>query len=102
MKLTEKQLRNIINDVLNEDMDPATATRTGGPPPLPKKQAPASAALPQKGALNKFKADVNMMADAASRVKEAVDGANTKEALRWLEKVVSFATSAQGVLKARG
>ena len=70
-----------------------------GPPPLPARaqgaQAPASAALPQRGALNKFKADVNMAIDAANKVKENVDSANTKEALRWLDKVIAFATSAK-------
>lgn len=79
----------------------ATTPAKKAPPPLPaaaKAQQPASAALPQKGALNKFKADVNMAVDAASKVKEAVDAANTKEALRWIEKLIGFATSAKSVL----
>ena len=112
-KLRISELRDIIRSVLEEDvgqfqMPPSAHTllnrgpeQRKGPPPLPaaaKKQQPASAALPQKGALDKFKADVNMTADAASRVKAAVDAADTKEALRWLDKVISYATSAKSNL----
>lgn len=101
------ELRALVRSVLEEDMGGMKPTMTpsahamlntgskGGPPPLPGKK-PASAALPAKGALNKFKADVSMMADAAARVKAAVDAADTKEALRWLEKVAAFAASAKG------
>lgn len=39
-----------------------------------------------------------MAVDAVSRVKANVDAANTKEALRWLDKVIQFATSAKRVL----
>ena len=109
------ELRAIIRDILKEDMagfntgmtpqmhamlnNPGTAGKSK-PPPLPSgaQKQPASAALPQKGALNKFKADVNMAADAVSKAQAAIEGANTKEALRWLDKLISFATSAKGSL----
>lgn len=110
-KIRIDELREIIRQVLEEDMAgykmPASASAllsTGqvqrpSPPPLPPgAQKPASAALPQKGALHKFRADVNMTVDAAGRVKAAVESANTKEALRWLDKVIAFATSAKGTL----
>ncbi len=109
------ELRALIRDILQEDMagfasgltpqahailnksDNTAGKRT--PPPLPTAaQKPASVALPQKGALNKFKSNVNMAVDAANRVKEAVDGANTKEALRWIDKLITFATSAKDSL----
>lgn len=109
------ELRAIIRDILKEDMagfntgmSPQThamlnnpvSTGKSKPPPLPpgaQKQA-SSAALPQKGALNKFKADVNMAIDAASKTQAAIEAANTKEALRWLDKLIGFATSAKGSL----
>lgn len=117
MKIRISELRDIIQNVLEEDMagytgmtpqahgmlntnpNAANAAKKG-PPPLPAaaKKQPASAALPQKGALTKFKADVNMAADAASRVKAAVEQANTPEALRWLDKMIAFATSAKANL----
>lgn len=83
--LNEEGLRDLIEQVMNEDMNPG--------------RRPASASLPQKGALHRFKANVNMMADASSRARDAVESANTKEALRWLDKVISFATSARDSLK---
>ena len=105
-KIRISELREIIQSVIEEDMTNFMRPQrpAAQPPPLPPgvpngpKAAPASAALPQKGALNKFKADVNMAVDAANRVKEHVDAANTKEALRWLDKVIQFATSAKGTL----
>lgn len=114
-KLRISELRDIIRDVIEEDVAGFGQKPRAVPPPLPPKrpapvqqqatpqqapaaQKPASAALPQKGALNKFKADVNMTADAAARVKAAVDAADTKEALRWLDKVIAFATSAKSNL----
>jgi hypothetical protein len=102
------ELKALIRSVIEEDVPPlagqnAAAKAPGAPPPLPNKAAaqgqnPASAALPKPGALNKFKADVNMAADAAMRVKQNVDSANTKEALRWLDKLIQFATSAKSQL----
>lgn len=111
-----QEIRALIRSILNEDMagfktgltpqmhamlnNPGSVGKSK-PPPLPvaaQKQQPASAALPQKGALNKFKADVNMAADAATKAKAAVESANTKEALRWLDKLIGFATSAKGTL----
>lgn len=107
-KIRISELREIIQSVIEEDMTNFMRPQrpAAQPPPLPPgapnarkaAPAPASAALPQKGALNKFKADVNMAVDAANRVKEHVDAANTKEALRWLDKVIQFATSAKGTL----
>jgi len=114
MKIDLKTLRAVIREVLNEyEMDPAARGLLNvgpqakkGPPPLPPgapgaKPAPASSALPQKGALNKFKADVNMAVDAANRVKQNVENANTKEALRWLDKMIQFANSAKGTLNVK-
>ncbi len=112
------ELRAIIRDILlQEDMagfntgmtpqmhamlnNPGSPAGKSKPPPLPpgaQKQQPASAALPQKGALDKFKTDVNMAVDAASKVKASMDATNTKEALRWLDKLIGFATSAKGSL----
>jgi len=85
---------------LNEDMMPAGMHPSVGdrkaPPPLPGKK-PGGGAPNLKG----FKADCNMMTDAASRVKQILDAGqgDTKEALRWLDKVVQFAQSAQKNLK---
>lgn len=112
MKIDLKTLRAVIQEVLNEyEMDPAARgllnvgpqAAKKGPPPLPAGApgAKASSALPQKGALNKFKADVNMAVDAANRVKQNVEQANTKEALRWLDKMIQFANSAKGTLNVK-
>lgn len=115
MKIDLKDLRALIQEVISEyEMDPKARgllnvgpqggqqRPKGTPPPLPaaakKPTGPASAALPQKGALNKFKADVNMAVDAANRVQQNMEQANTKEALRWLDKMIQFATSAKGSL----
>jgi hypothetical protein len=65
------------------------------------KQQPASAALPQNNALGKFKADVNMAVDAAQRVQQNIQQSNTKEALRWLDKMIGFATSAKTSLNVK-
>lgn len=69
------------------------------PPPLPAaakaQQKPASAALPGKDALTKFKSSLNMAADAGARAKQASEQANTKEALRWLDKTIEYATAAK-------
>jgi hypothetical protein len=75
------------------------------PPPLPKAaqqqaQKPASAALPQNNALGKFKSSLNMAADAGARAKQASEAANTKEALRWLDKMIEYATAAKKTLGA--
>lgn len=97
MKLTEKTLRRIINEVMNEDLAPA--------PPVdptnaeaPQAKRPGSARAPD---LKGFKANCNMMADAAGRVKQILDAGRgeTKEALRWLDKVVQYAQTAQKILK---
>lgn len=92
-----KELRELVRTVLEEDVPGVMPQGVRSvPPPLPQAaRKPASAALPAPNALNKFKADVNMAVDAATRVKAAVDAADTKEALRWLDKVISFATSAK-------
>lgn len=90
VKLNESQVRELINNILVEEMmstgeqsKSSVDKRPGGPPNL-------------KG----FKADCNMMADAAARVKEILDAGrgNTREAIRWLEKVIHFATSAKKTL----
>lgn len=65
------------------------------PPPLPTAAKPASAALPGKDALTKFKSSLNMAADAGARAKQASEQANTKEALRWLDKMVEYANAAK-------
>mgnify|MGYP003490835034 CR=1 FL=1 len=118
MKIDLKDLRSLIQEVMNEyEMDPRARgllyvgpqggqqRPKGTPPPLPaaakKQSGPASATLPQKGALNKFKADVNMALDAAERVQQNIDQANTKEALRWLDKMIQFATSAKSNLETK-
>lgn len=114
MKIDLSELRAIIQEVLNEYEAPMDPKARGllnvgpqgakkGPPPLPPgapgaKPAPASSALPQKNALGKFKADIKMAVDAGARVQQNVDQANTKEALRWLDKMISFATSAKSSL----
>jgi hypothetical protein len=77
------ELRILVRDLLEEE----------GPG-----QVPPSAALPPKGALYKFRADVNMMTDAAGRAKAAVESASTQEALRWIDKVAAFAASAKAQL----
>lgn len=108
------ELRALVREIIKEDManfKPAltpqahamlnTGSSKNQPPPLPagaQNQKPASASLPQKNALNKFKADVNMAVDAAQKVSAAVGQANTKEALRWLDKVIQYASSAKNVL----
>lgn len=93
------ELRKLVSELLEEEISQGS----GGPPPLPpgasgRTPLPASAALPAPGALNKFKADINMAADAAQKVQAAVASANTPEALRWLDKVIHFATSAKAQL----
>ncbi len=92
-------LRRLVIELLEEEISQGM----GGPPPLPpgasgRTPPPASAGLPAPGALNKFKADINMAADAAQKVQAAVANANTPEALRWLDKVIHFATSAKAQL----
>ena len=42
-----------------------------------------------------------MAMDAAGRVKEHSATANTKEALRWLDKMVQFATMAKNALEGK-
>lgn len=81
-------------DMMPPGMHPSVGNRAA-PPPLPGK---AGGGVPN---LKGFKADCNMMADAASRVKQILDAGqgDTKEALRWLGKVVQFAQSAQKNLK---
>lgn len=87
MKIRPSELRAIVRTIIKEEIVAAQST----PPP-------PSAALPQNNALGKFRADVGMVADAANRAKDAMDRADTKEALRWLEKAVGFATSARALL----
>jgi hypothetical protein len=117
MKIDLNTLRAIIREAINEYEAPMDPKARGllnvgpqgakkGPPPLPKgapgaKPAPASAALPQKNALGKFKADVNMAVDAANKVQQNIEQANTKEALRWLDKMIGFAQSAKSSLGAK-
>lgn len=98
-EMTLSELRTLVRAVIEEDMGDFRPRSV--PPPLPARarQVPASAALPAKGALHKFKADVNMAFDAMGRAKQAMDAADTKETLRWLAKVMAFATSAQRQLK---
>lgn len=45
--------------------------------------------------LRKFKSNVNMMVDAAGRVKDM----NVKEALPWLDKIIQFANNAKNSVK---
>lgn len=84
--------------LLNVGPQPGKAT----PPPLPKQaqgqQAKPSAGLPQNNALGKFKSSLNMAADAGNRAKQASEAANTKEALRWLDKMIEYATAAKKTL----
>ena len=96
MKMTVEQLRSLIEDTLTEDMEPAAVRPRGTPPPLPQKKP----AAPKPPNLKAFKANSNMMADAASRVKGIIDAGqgNTSEALRWIDKVVHFATQAKSAL----
>lgn len=100
IKLTEEQLRDIIADVINEDMmppkmHPSTWNSSDKAPPSSK--SGAKSGVPN---LKAFKADCGMMADAANKVKQILDSGqgNTKEALRWLDKVIQFAQSAKGSL----
>lgn len=100
MKVTVGQLRSLIREAqeqVNEDAPPpaASAAALGSDRPLAPKKPPVPG---QKGPnLKGFKADCNMMADAASRVKQILDAGqgNTKEALRWLDKTIQFAQSAK-------
>ena len=97
MKLTLEALRAVIHEVMTEDAPPAAASAAslGSDRPLAPPQKPSSGS---KGPnLKGFKADVNMAADAASRAKQILDAGqgNTKEALRWLDKTISFAQSAK-------
>ena len=104
MKLTVGQLRSLIREAseqVNEDAPPpaASAAALGSDRPLaPSKKppVPGSKAPNLKG----FKADCNMMADAAGRVKQILDAGqgNTKEALRWVDKTIQFAQSAKKAL----
>jgi hypothetical protein len=109
-------LREAIQQVILELLGPMPASARGllnvgpqgqskaTPPPLPKAaqqaQKPASAALPQNNALGKFKSSLNMAADAGARAKQASEAANTKEALRWLDKMIEYATAAKKTLGA--
>jgi len=115
MKIKASQLRQVIREMveesgmyeeeMSEDLEPKTypspwdAEQKKGPPPLPGKK-PAGGGPPN---LKGFKADCNMMSDAANRVKTILDAGqgNTKEALRWLDKVIQFATSAKGAFKVK-
>ena len=63
-----------------------------GPPPLPKK---AGNKLAPHEQLRRFKANVNMMRDAANRIQDV----GVKEALPWLDKVIEFATNAKEAVK---
>lgn len=105
MKVTVGQLRSLIRvtqETISEDVAPAktypspwdNVPQKKGPPQVPGKKPGGAPNL--KG----FKAEANMMADAASRVKQILDAGqgNTKEALRWLDKVIQHATSAKGAL----
>lgn len=89
-------VQKIISELIGTESVPQGVSRPQ-PPPLPAaaRQQPASAALPKKGALHKFKASLNMAADAGARAKEASEQANTKEALRWLDKTIEYATAAK-------
>lgn len=99
VKLNEADIRNLVQQLMNEDMETPTqhpSAPTGRkPPPLPTKQK--SGGPPN---LKVFKADCNMMADAAQRVKDILDAGqgNTKEAIRWLDKVIQFASSAKKII----
>ena len=103
-KLMSSSLRDAVRQIISELMGPMPASAQGllnvgpskpKPPPLPMAAKPASAALPKKGALDKFKSSLNMAADAGARAKEASEQANTKEALRWLDKTIEYATAAK-------
>lgn len=98
---TLSELKAIVREIIEEEA--ATVPGRSVPPPLPPgapgaTPQPASASLPKKGALHKFRADTNMAADAANKAKEAMERADTKEALRWLAKAAAFATSARNLL----
>ena len=107
------ELREAIRHVIEELLGPSMPAAARGllnvgptpgkatPPPLPKQaqgQAKPSAALPQNNALGKFKSSLNMAADAGARAKQASEAANTKEALRWLDKMIEYATTAKKTL----
>jgi hypothetical protein len=64
-----------------------------GPPPLPKKDAGNQLAPGEQ--LRRFKANVNMMRDAANRINDV----GVKEALPWLDKVIDFAQKAKAAVK---
>lgn len=101
MKVTVGQLRQLIKETresVNEDAPPpaASASALGSDRPLAPKKPPVPSGSKAPN-LKGFKADVNMAAAAASRCKQILDAGqgNTKEALRWLDKVVQFAQSAK-------
>jgi hypothetical protein len=98
------KLRDVVQQIIAEFMGPmppaAQALLNVGPnkakpPPLPGQARAASASLPKKGALTKFKASLSMAAEAGARAKEESEQANTKEALRWLDKMIDYATAAK-------
>lgn len=100
MKVTVGQLRSLIKEAINEEAPPpaAHAASLGSDRPLAPEKKPA---IGQKAPnLKVFKANVNMMADAADRVKQVLDAGqgNTKEALRWLDKAMQFGQTAKKAL----
>jgi hypothetical protein len=93
VKVNVATLRNLIQGALTEDVMPASFHPVAGDRPQAPQKRPGDGAPNLKG----FKADCHMMSDAADKVKQILDSGqgNTKEALRWLDKVVQFATSAK-------
>lgn len=98
MKVTVGQLRALIKEAVNEDAPPPamSGASLGSDRPLTKPSVPRPGGTKAPN-LKGFKADCNMMADAAGRVKQILDAGqgNTKEALRWLDKVLQFGQSAK-------
>jgi len=92
IKLNESDIRSLINEILSEDLMPPGFHPSVGDRPI-------AAPKPKSGLpnLKAFKTDCNMMADAAGKVKAILDAGqgNTKEALRWIDRVIQYATSAK-------
>lgn len=83
MKITKKQLRSIINEVMSEDAFNLAAHGQQ------KKIAPED-----NKKWSAVKADARMAADALQRLSDAIMDQDEEAAAKWLQKAVGFGNKA--------